>query len=196
MKFLTIAAVALSLAAGTAAPLAAQPGRDTAAVRARGAALPAFERMMRHRAELGLSDAQVRQLETIRQRLEAQNAPLRQQLATQSQRLRTERREQLQRMSPEARRAELRRLRAQRAGERVPADMQPVVRQMRVNIEEAMHQAQGVLTAEQRVRARELLRAERMERRPAVRRERERRPGADARPRMERERRLRENRQP
>ncbi len=194
MKLLTIAAVALSLAAGTAAPLAAQPGRDTAAVRARGAALPAFERLMRHRAELNLSDAQVRQLEGIRERLQARNAPLRQQLAAQSQRWRTERREQLQRMSAEERRAELRRLRAQRAAERVPADMQPLMRQMRVNIDEAMHQAQGVLTAEQRVRARELLRAERANRRPAVRGER--RPGAGARPRMERERRLRENRQP
>jgi hypothetical protein len=196
MKLLTIAAVALSLAAGTAAPLAAQPGRDTAAVRVRGAALPAFERLMRHRAELGLSDAQVRQLEGIRERLQARNAPLREQLAAQSQRFRTERREQLQRMSPEERRAELRRVRAQRAGERVPADMQPVMRQMRVNIDEAMHQAQGVLTAEQRVRARELLRAERAERRPGVRGQRERRPGAGVRPRMERERRLRENRQP
>ncbi len=195
MKFLAMAAVALSLAAGTA-PLSAQPGRDTAAVRVRGEALPAFQRLMRHRAELNLSDAQVRQLETIRQRLEAQNAPLRQQLASQNQRFRTERREQLQRMSPEERRAELRRLRALPRDQRVPADMQPVVRRMRVNIDEAMHQAQGVLTAEQRVRARELLRTERRERRPGVRGQRERRPGAEARPRMERERRARENRQP
>lgn len=193
MKLLTIAAVALSLAAGATAPLSAQPGRDTAGVRARGEALPAFQRLMRNRAELGLSDAQVRQLEGIREGLEARNAPLRQQLAAQSQRWRTERREQLQRLTPEERRAELRRLRGQPRDERVPADMQPVVRQMRVNIEEAMHQAQGVLTAEQRVRARDLLRGERGVRRPGAR---ERRPGAGARPRMERERRVRENRQP
>lgn len=168
MKTLITCGLALALAAGTAAPVAAQPGRDTdAAARQRGEALPAFQSLMRHRAELGLSDAQVRQLQAIRVRLETQNTPLRRQLATQAGSLRAERRAQLERMSPEERRAELRRLRRLPAGERVPADMRPVVQQMRVNIAEATHQAQGVLTAEQRVRARDLLRAERDARRPA-----------------------------
>jgi hypothetical protein len=179
MKSLMTFGLALVLAAGSAAPLAAQ--RDTAeAGAARGG--PAFDRLVRHRAELQLSDAQVRQLQEIRERLEAQNAPLRQQLTEQSRRFRSERREQLERMSPEERRAELRRLRQQRAGERVPADMQPLVRQMRVNIEEAMHQAQGVLTAEQRLRAREILRREvRGTRRPGMRGERRVRPGVEGR---------------
>jgi hypothetical protein len=195
MKTLMTLGLALALAAGSAAPLAAQPGRDTAAAaRAHGAERPALQALVRHREELGLSDAQVRQLQAIRERLEAQNAPLRQQLAAQSRRLRTERRQQLERMSPEERRAELRRLRQQPRGERVPADMQPVVRQMRVNIEEAMHQAQGVLTAEQRLRAREILRREvRGARRPGVRGERRVRPGAEGR-RLPRE--PREPRQP
>ena len=192
MNKLITCGLALVLAAGTAAPLAAQ--RDTSRAEVRGEGRPALQALMRHRAELGLSDAQVRQLQTIRERLEAQNAPLRQRLAEQNRRFRAERREQLERMSPEARRAELRRLRGQRPAERLPADMQPVVRQMRVNIAEAMHQAQGVLTAEQRVRARELLRSERGAR-PGVHGER-RRPGAARRPGAERERRTRENRQP
>jgi hypothetical protein len=184
MKTLITCGLALALAAGTAAPLAAQPGRDTAAaVHTRGEAVPAFQSLMRHRDDLGLSDAQVRQLQAIRERLEAQNTPLRQQLAEQTRRMRTERRQQLERMSPAERHAELRRLRRLPAGERVHADMQPVVRRMRVNIEEAMHQAQGVLTAEQRLRARELLRGERAARRPAVRGERRPlRPGAHRRP--------------
>jgi hypothetical protein len=179
MKKLMTWGMALVLAAGSAAPLAAQ--RDTADAGARGR--PPLDRLLRHRAELQLTDAQVRQLQAIRERLDAQNAPLRQRLTAQSQRFRTERRQQLERMSPEERRAELRRLRQQRAAERVPADMQPVVRQMRVNIEEAMHQAQGVLTAEQRVRAREILRREvRTVRESRVRGERRlRRPGAEGR---------------
>lgn len=181
MKKLMTMGLALALAAGAAAPLAAQ--RDTAeAAVARREGRPVFERLLRYRAELQLSDAQVRQLETIRERLEAQNTPLRQQLATQTQRLREERRAQLERMTPEQRRAELRRLREQRREDRLPADMQPVVRQMRVNIEEAAHQAQGVLTAEQRVRAREILRREVREgRRPALRERRGLRPGVEGR---------------
>jgi hypothetical protein len=66
--------------------------------------------------------------------------------------------------------------------------MQPLVRQMRVNIEEAMHQAQGVLTAEQRLQARRILQRElRASRRPGVRprgparRPQARMPGAERR---------------
>ncbi|HEX6911924.1 MAG TPA: hypothetical protein VF142_16085, partial [Longimicrobium sp.] len=98
-----------------------------------------------------------------------QNAPLRRQLMARHDRWRAERRAQLERMTPAQRRAELRRLREQPAGQRVPPDMQPVVRQMHVNIEEAMHQAQGVLTAQQRIQARRILQRElRRPRRPGV----------------------------
>lgn len=184
---------ALALAATAAAPLAAQPGADTTAagVRQERAARRPFDALMRHRAELGLNDGQVRQLQTIRERLEQRNAPLRTQLVERNRTWRAERRQQLERMTPEQRREELRRLRRAPAGQRVPADIQPIVRQMRVNIEEATHEAQGVLTPEQRLRVRELLRREvRGARRPAAeRRLREgRRPGA--------ERRMREGRQP
>lgn len=167
MKNLVRLALALVLALGAAAPLHAQdePGAEAAL---RDAGRP-FESLMRFRAELGLTERQVAQLEAIRARLEQQNAPLRRQLMARHDRWRAERRAQLERMTPAQRRAELRRLREQPAGQRVPPDMQPVVRQMHVNIEEAMHQAQGVLTPEQRIQARRILRRElRESRRPGV----------------------------
>jgi hypothetical protein len=190
MKHLVRYGFALALAATAAAPLAAQPGADTVAgVMQERAARRPFDAVLRHRAELELSDAQVRQLQTIRERLEQRNAPLRSRLVEQTQRWRAERRGQLERMTPRERRQELRRMRELPAGQRVPADVQPIVRQMRVNIEEATHQAQGVLTPEQRLRVRELLRREvRTVRRPGARVQRRpgmegRRPGAERRPR-------------
>jgi len=62
-------------------------------------------------------------------------------------------------MSPDERRRELRRVReARRPAERVPEQMQPVVREMLVNIRLSMQQAEEVLTAEQRRQVREILR--------------------------------------
>ena len=166
------------LAAGAAAPLAAQPEGENPEAALRAANRP-FESLMRFREELRLSEQQVARLQSIRARMEQQNAPLRERLVAQHQRWRAERRAQLERMTPEQRRAELRRVRGQPAGQRVPADMQPLVRQMRVNIEESMHQAQGVLTAEQRLQARRILQRElRAARRPGVQRRPVRRPEA------------------
>jgi hypothetical protein len=196
MKHLVRYGFAVALAATAAAPLAAQPGADTTAagVMQERAARRPFDAVLRHRAELELSDGQVRQLQTIRERLEQRNAPLRSQLVEQTQRWRAERRGQLERMTPRERRQELRRMRELPAGQRVPADVQPIVRQMRVNIEEATHEAQGVLTPEQRLRVRELLRREvRAVRRPGARMQR--RPGVEGR-RPRAERRLREGRRP
>lgn len=156
MKHLLRFCLALLVMAG-AAPLAAQPLPDDPALRE---AQRPFESLMRHRAELRLTNEQVGRLQSIRAELEQRNGPLRRQLMAQHQRWREERRAQLERMSPAERRAELRRLREQPAARRVPTDMQPVVRQMRVNIEEAMHRAQGVLSAQQRVEARDILRRE------------------------------------
>ena len=119
----------------------------------------AFDMLLRHRAQLELTEQQVRRLEDIRARLEQQNAPLRSRLAEEHHRYQAERRAQLERMSAEQRRAELRRLR-QHGRPPVPPSRQPTVRQMRLNNNEAVHQAQGVLTAEQRLRAQALIRQE------------------------------------
>lgn len=168
--------LALVLAATAAAPLAAQqpPARERAdrvGVRQDADRRP-FDALLRHRVELQLTDDQVRRIEAIGQRLQAQNAPLRQRLVEQTREWRQERRTQVERMTPEQRREELRRLRQEGRGRTVPPDMQPLVQQMRVNINEAMHQAQSVLTAEQRVRAQQVLRRERTVRRPGARGER------------------------
>ncbi|HEX5871065.1 MAG TPA: hypothetical protein VFY65_11640 [Longimicrobium sp.] len=129
----------------------------------------AFDVLLNNRTQLQLSEQQVRQIETIRQRLEQQNAPLRARLAEEHQRFQAERRAQVERMSADERRAELRRLRRE-GRPAVPESLQPTVRQMRLNINEAMHQAQGVLTAEQRLRAQGLLRAQiQRARRPGMR---------------------------
>lgn len=139
----------------------------------------AFDMLLNHRAQLQLTEQQVRQLEGLRTRLEQQNAPLRARLVEEHQRAQAERRAQLERMSADQRREELRRLRREgRPG--VPESLQPTVRQMRLNINEAVHQAQGVLTAEQRLRAQTLLRSQM---------QRARRPGAHARPAPRRPRR-------
>jgi hypothetical protein len=129
----------------------------------------AFDLLLNHRTQLELSEAQARQIEAIRTRLQQQNAPLRARLVEEHQRAQAERRAQLERMSADERRAELRRLRREgRPG--VPESLRPTVRQMRLNINEAVHQAQGVLTAEQRLRAQSLLRSQMQRaRRPGVR---------------------------
>jgi hypothetical protein len=118
----------------------------------------AFDLLLRHRAELALSEQQVRRLQAILARLDQRNAPLRQRLVQQHQHLQAERRAQLERMSAGQRRAELHRLR--RARPDVPRSLEPTVRQMRLNIHEAVQQAQAVLTVRQRLRARELARME------------------------------------
>ncbi|HEU4884272.1 MAG TPA: hypothetical protein VFT45_18600 [Longimicrobium sp.] len=145
-------------AARTRAERARQQTQERAAFR-EDAERRAFDMLLNHRTQLQLSEQQVRQLESIRGRLEQQNAPLRARLVEEHQRVQAERRAQLERMSAEQRREELRRLRRDgRPG--VPEALQPTVRQMRLNINEAVHQAQGVLTAEQRLRAQTLLRAQ------------------------------------
>jgi hypothetical protein len=142
----------------------------------------AFDMLLNHRAQLELNEQQVRQLEAIRTRLEQQNAPLRARLTEEHQRLQAERRAQLEQMSAEQRRQELRRLR-QEGRPAVPQSLQPTVRQMRLNINEAVHQAQGVLTAEQRLRAQELLRSQMQRARGArVRAQQGARPRREVRP--------------
>jgi len=173
--------------------LAALPAAAPAAVRAQdGAAPPAwspaeareeampFAVLLRHRGELRLSRAQVERLEAVGRALEERNRPLRRQLRRQREEFVERRRAQVGRLSPEQRRDTLRRLREERArGEGLPPQMRPVVERMRANTRRAMEEAQQVLTAEQKRRARALVR----ERAGARERSRERRGGSPARPR-------------
>lgn len=141
----------------------------------------AFALLLRERERLALTDEQVRRLDTIRRRLEARNAPLRAQLRREHARFVAQRREQLARLTPDQRRDTLRALREQRrrgAGPRLPAAMRPLAVQMRENIRLAMGEAQGVLSHEQKQRARRLLRERRRETRREMHRERR----ADPRP--------------
>ncbi|HEU0299378.1 MAG TPA: hypothetical protein VFR37_07990 [Longimicrobium sp.] len=149
-------ALAALLAAAAAVPAAAQPGEQPPF--REDAARQPFDALLRHRTELQLSADQVRRIETIGRQLEERNAPLRDRLAHETRRWREERRAQLERMTPRERRAELRRMRLHRGEPPVPEALRPTVHQMRVNINDAMHQAQGVLSAEQRVRAQDLMR--------------------------------------
>lgn len=149
-------ALAALLAAVAAVPAAAQPGGHPPFAEERERR--PFDVLLRHRAELQLSDGQVRRIEAIGRQLEERNAPLRERLVQQHRRWREERRAQLERMTPRQRREELRRIREHPGEPPVPEALRPTVHQMRVNISDAMHQAQGVLTPEQRVRAQDILR--------------------------------------
>lgn len=174
-----------ALLAAAAVPAAAQPGEQPPF--REDAARQPFEALLRHREELQLSDDQVRRIQTIGRQLEERNAPLRQRLVQEHRRWREERRAQLERMTPRQRRAELRRMRGQRGEPPVPEALRPTVHQMRVNISDAMHQAQGVLTAEQRVRAQDILRRQlRPAERPGMQRRGARPPRAGVEGRMPR----------
>ncbi|HEY7767548.1 hypothetical protein [Longimicrobium sp.] len=152
----------IALAAAVAAPAAAQPGgRHPERPRAMEALSPedgrAFEVLLRHREQLRLTDVQVRRIQEIGRGLEARNAPLRRRLAEERQRWMARRQAELERMDAEQRRHEMRRMRQER---RVPEPMQPLMREMRQNIADAVRDAHGVLSDEQRTRARRVLREE------------------------------------
>ncbi|MBV9108602.1 MAG: hypothetical protein JO306_04245 [Gemmatimonadetes bacterium] len=126
-----------------------------------------LETLMEVRQELQLTDAQMSQLQQIALRLDATNRPLRQELVRRWQAYREQRRTELLRMSPAERQAELERIRAQQDEQGrppVPAELQPLVRQIRGNIAMAMREAGTVLTPAQKARARELVRARRQAR--------------------------------
>jgi flagellar basal body-associated protein FliL len=126
-----------------------------------------LETLMEVRQELQLTDAQVSRLQQIALRLDATNRPLRQELVRRWQAYREQRRTELLRMTPAQRQAELERIRAQQDEQGrppVPAELQPLVRQIRGNIAMAMREAGTVLTPAQKARARELVRARRQAR--------------------------------
>lgn len=152
----------MALALLAAAPAAAQTGR-TEADTARhgrgehGANRPAFHGLIAHRQELQLTDAQVSRLQEIGRRLDERNAPLRAQLAAHREQYAARRRAQMERLTPEQRRDTLQRLRQNGRRREVPEAMRAPMEQMRANIHAAMQEAQGVLTAPQKERARQLM---------------------------------------
>ena len=116
----------------------------------------AWQFLAEHRGELGITPEQQDRLRVIALRLGETNAPLRQQLREQRQRYLAQRRAELLRMTPEQRRAEMERLR--REPPPVPEGMRPLLEQVRANQRAAMREAQGVLTPDQKQRARALFR--------------------------------------
>lgn len=152
-----------------AAPAAAQPGADVhpeLQVLRESEQRP-LELLMDVRDELHLTDPQVVRLRQIATRLEETNRPLRRQLVAEYGRWREQRRVELERMTPAERRAEWRRIRRM-PHPPVPPPLRPLVNRIRGNIHAAVQEASTVLTPEQKVHARQLLReraAERRERR-------------------------------
>jgi DNA anti-recombination protein RmuC len=157
--------VALSVLA--AAPLAAQqsprpgaegqPGRRWEQGPGHERRAP-FQRLIEHRQQLELTDAQVARLQAIGARLEEQNRPLVAQLQQQRERFMEQRRAQMEKLSPEQRRDTLRALRTAGRRREIPDAMRPPMEQMRRNIHAAREEVQGVLTPQQKERARELMR--------------------------------------
>lgn len=155
-----------------AAPAAAQPGPDVhpGLQVLRDREQRPLELLMDVRAELNLTEPQMVRLRQIATRLEQTNRPLRRQLVAEHARWREQRRLELERMTPAQRRAEWRRIR-RNPHPPVPPPLRPLVNRIRGNVQAAVQEAGTVLTPEQKVRARQLLRE-----RAAERRERRHRP--------------------
>lgn len=154
----------VALALVTAAPAAAQQNGRPGADSVRGGRWeqgarhrPAFQGLLAIRQELQLTDAQVTRLQEIGRRLEERNRPLRAQLAAHHEQFKAQRRAQMERLTPEQRRDTLRRLRDEGHRREVPQAMRAPMEQMRANIRAAMEEAQGVLNAQQKERARQLM---------------------------------------
>jgi hypothetical protein len=180
----------LSAAAAAPAVVEAQarsaPQAQEQATRSWGQRVP-LERLQQLRAELNLSDDQVVRLQAVGERLRQQNAPLVEQLrasgawqrersqAGQRARMTPEQRQQLRQrwdnMSPDERdalrqRMQERRRGAQAAGaargpRQLPEELRPTAQQIRANTRGAMQEARAVLTAEQQMRLREIVRERR-----------------------------------
>jgi hypothetical protein len=159
-RILWRAAVLALLAAPAAA--AAQDEPAPAAAGQAGEQAGAWEFLRQHRGELGITQDQQERLRAVAVRLTRTNGPLREQLRQERSRYLAQRRAELLRMTPEQRQAELARLR--REGGRVPESMRPLLEQIRANQRAAMREAQGVLTPDQKQRARALFREWRRQR--------------------------------
>jgi Spy/CpxP family protein refolding chaperone len=125
--------------------------------------------LLRHRAELGLSDEQVARMNAIAARLQEQNRPLVDRLRAAGLPVRPQQRTHLREMTPEQRRE----LRAKFEEHR------PTLQQLRANTRAAVEEARAVLTPQQQERARTLMRERKGEHRGKGRPgDRGRRPGS------------------
>jgi hypothetical protein len=171
MKIHPLLPAAVALLLGASPALAQEPPAARGELPAQADERP-FERLLQVRQELQLSDAQVDRLQLIALRLEDTNAPLRAELMRQWQAWRQERRNELLRMTPEARQAELRRLQEE-GPPPLPENLRPLAQRIRGNIAAAMREAGGVLTPQQKSRARALMRQQRQLRQQQGRRGRQ-----------------------
>jgi hypothetical protein len=112
--------------------------------------------LVQHRTELGLSDAQVTQLNAIAARLHEKNQPLVEKLRAAGFPAERAGRGEFREMTPEQREAMRARLEANR----------PTLNQLRENARTAMTEARGVLTKEQLDKVHSLMRARAKETRP------------------------------
>lgn len=139
-------ALALMLAP---APLAAQQSQDTARAAphhwARGHG--AVEKLLRHRAELNLSAAQVARLEEINERMEEHNRPLVRQLVEMRRHWGPEFRRSRREMTPEQRAELSRRMEAAR----------PLMEKIHENNRAAMREVGELLNTEQKAAVRKML---------------------------------------
>lgn len=109
------------------------------------------EVLLRHRDQLGLTDAQVARLQALDARMEERNRPLVERLLEMRRAHRGERRDRERPLTEEERR-EMRRRKEQ---------ARPLMREIRQNNREAMSQVGEILTEEQKTRLREIIRERR-----------------------------------
>lgn len=142
--------LALALMAAPAPLAAQQTSQDTASAapshwsRGHGP----VEKLLRHRADLNLSEAQVARLEEINRRMEERNRPLVRQLVEMRRQWGPEFRRSRHDMTPEQR-AEL---------SRRMEEARPLVEQIHENNRSAMREVGEVLNPEQKASVREMLR--------------------------------------
>ena len=139
---------------GPSAAVAQQPGAapDAQADRGPGARTP-IARMLRMREQLGLTETQVGQLESILADLETKNQPLVEQVRAALPEPPFDRAE-LRALTPEERRARMEEMREQMRANRDERraqmeQLRPVLDQIQANQEAAITQARSVLTSEQ-----------------------------------------------
>jgi len=166
-----VAMTLLAVPAVSAAQVADVDGSRAEVSAQRGGGGPWLPSILRNAPELNLSSDQVVRLEGIERGLRERNEPLLAQLR--EARERSDGRGGVRDMTPEARERlrrdgrsgagaatpEQRQRMAERLRRGVPAELQPVMRQVRQNAAEATREARAVLTPEQLAQARELVRS-------------------------------------
>jgi Spy/CpxP family protein refolding chaperone len=151
MRLVIVLLIPLLLLAAPAPADAQQNHPPSPTARERG--LPPYAGvgfLLRHRAELQLSDDQIRRLREISARLDEQNAPLVQQLREAGIPVHPARRGRVEQMTPAEKKALRKKL----------EEHSPTLHQLRENTVSAMAEARRVLTTEQQDRFRQLLEEE------------------------------------